>query len=257
VTKPKRHGLKGHNGQQASWQAKVLYQAGQRKKGKMSTKSELAERGMTLAQIGQAYVHAVVDNGGTDDDATRILSDGVLANNLALFTLGYGELVLKPKPVASHCRSLSKGKKVIIGATNGRATIAEAKGTFHGYISRDFVNYGTNVLGQPTKRTRVEVLELVWDGTFGQIYRGFRRNLESLCLTQSQIIRFVKDHVNWLRADGYATIFLFNEKVNGKEEFFVACVRWCGGRLGVDVYSLSYDDVWSAGDRRRIVVPQL
>ncbi len=212
---------------------------------------------MTLAQIGQAYVHAVVDSGGTDSDATKIVSDPVLANDMALLTLGRGELVLKPKPVVGYCRSLSKGKKVIIGATNGRATIAEAKDIFPGYIDGDFVNYGINIPGQPTKKTRVEVLELVKDGTFAQIYDGFGRSRESLCLTQSQIIRFVKDHSKWLRTDGYGTFFLFKEKLQGKGEFFVADVYWYAGRLLVYVRRLSHGTVWDAGYGHRLVVPQL
>jgi len=250
--------LNGHNDQQANWQAKVLYQAGQRKKDKMSRKSKLAEQGMKLAQVGQAFVHAVVDNGGTDDDAVKILSDLMLAKNLALLTLGRGELVLKkaePEPVVSYCRLLSKGKKVIIGATNGKATIAKAKDAFHGWIDADYVNYGTNVPGSPTKKTRVEVLELIRGGTFEQIYDSFGGNRECLCLTQSQIIRFVKSHVKWLSADGI-TFFLFKEKVNIKDEFFVAYVRWYEGRLEACVYRLSFDNVWDAERRHRVVVPQ-
>ena len=226
----------------------------------MGTKSELASVGMTLAQIGQAYVHAVVDNGGTDGDASKILSDLSLRKNLALLTLGRGELVLKtvePEPVVVYCRSLSRGKKVVIGATNGKATIAEAKNAFPGWIDGDFVNYGTNVPGQPTKKTRVEVLEMIKDGTLAQIYDGFGQGLESLCLTQSQIIRFVKDHAKWLRTDGYGTFFLFKKKVNNKEEFFVADVRRDAGGLGVFVDCLSYDVVWHAEDQHRFVVPQL
>jgi hypothetical protein len=223
----------------------------------MSGKSELAEKGMTLAQIGQKYVHGILDNGGTDEDATRILTDMLLTRNLALVTLGKADIVPKPELVVSCCRSLSKGKKVIIGATNGRATIAEAKDTFPGYIDSDFVNYGTNIPGQPTKKMRVEVLELVQDRTFGQIYDGFGRSRESLCLTQSQIIRFVKSHCQWLRTDGYSTFFLFKEKVQDKDEFFVAYVYWSGGRLGVSVRRLSNDCVWYAESRHRVVVPQL
>jgi len=222
------------------------------------SKSELAEKGMVLAQIGQAYVHAVVDKGGTDEDAQSIISNRRLAENLALVTLNRVSIILKQEPVVvNYCRSISSGKKIIIGATNGRAMIAEAKDTFPGFIDPDFVNYKTNVPGQPTRKMRVEVLELVRNGTFSQIYDGFGRPRESLCLTQSQIIRFAKDHKPWLRKDGYATFFLFKEKVDGKDEFFVAGVDWCEGGLEALVRRLSLDRVWSAECQRRIVVPQL
>ena len=230
----------------------------------MSGKSELASAGMTLAQIGQAYVHAIVDNGGTDEDAKRIIGDFGLKQIVAQVALGKVKIVLEtvePKPVASYCQSLSKGKKVIIGATNGRAIIAKAQETFPGYLDGDYVNYGTDVPGRPTKRTRVEVLELVKDGNFAQIYGGFGRSRDSLCLTQSQIIRFVKDHSLWLRRDGYGTFFLFKvDELKVQEEsqkFFVANVRWYEGRLEAYVCRLSYGHVWSAEFRHRIVVPQL
>ena len=79
-------------------------------------------------------------------------------------------------------------------------------------------------------------------------------DLNSLCLTQPQIIHFVEKHKKWLRTDGYGTFFLF--KVG--EELFVAYVYFDGyGRLKVFVYRFSFDYVWYAGCGHRVVVPQL
>ena len=150
-------------------------------------------------------------------------------------------------------RLISGDEEVVIGATDGMDTIAEAKSTFSGWIDRDFVGYGTNVSGRPTKSTKTQVFEMTKNGTFAQIFGGFGENLDRLCLTQSQIIRFVKGHEKWLRTDGYGTFFLFKE--NG--EFFVAFVYRFVGVLEVFACRLSYDDVWGAEYRLRVVVPKI
>jgi hypothetical protein len=99
----------------------------------------------------------------------------------------------------------------------------------------------------------VQVYEMIKDGTFEKIYGRFDNNLDTMCLTQGQIIGFVKKYRNWLRTDGYGTFFLF--KVG--TEFFVANVFFGSGGLYVHVYRSSHVSVWSADDRHRFVLPQL
>ena len=157
--------------------------------------------------------------------------------------------------VVGHLKLISDGTEIIIGETDGQSTIAHAEDTFPGYISPDFVNYGTDVKGKPTKETKVQVFEqFKKDGLFAQIFGGFGENLDRLCLSQGQIILFVKDYSKWLRTDGYGTLFLFKED----GEFFVAYVYWVGGRLKVSAYRLSDAYVWVAAVcHHRVVVPQL
>ncbi len=59
----------------------------------MSAKSALVETGMTLAQIGQKIVYAVRDHGGTDDDATTVLTKAGLADDIANLILGRSKVV--------------------------------------------------------------------------------------------------------------------------------------------------------------------
>ncbi len=155
--------------------------------------------------------------------------------------------------VVGYLKLISGGESITIGATDGQGTIAEAKDTFPGWIDDDFVNYGTKVKGQPKKATKVQVYEMIKDGTYAQIFGGFGENLDRLCLSQDQIICFCRDQAKWLRSDGYGTFFLF--KVNG--EFFVAYVFRYSDGLKVRVYRLSCGNVWDAGYRHRVVVPQL
>ena len=155
--------------------------------------------------------------------------------------------------IAGIVKLISGAETLELEPTDGKETIAKAKDTFPGWIDGDFKNYGTDVKGKPTEKANVQVHEMIKDGTFAQIFGGLSDNLDALCLTQAQIIQFVKKHRKWLRADGFATFFLF--KVG--DEFFVALVSVDGGGLGVGADRFSRGGVWSASGRRRVVVPQL
>lgn len=156
--------------------------------------------------------------------------------------------------IAGIVKLISGAETLELDETDGKATIAKAKDTFPGWIDSDFENYDTNVRGPATKKTLVTVHEMIKDGTFAQIFGGMSDDLNSLCLTQPQIIQFVQKHKKWLRTDGYGTFFLF--KVG--DEFFVARVYFDGGGLlGVGADRFSYDYVSYAGCRHRVVVPQL
>ena len=154
--------------------------------------------------------------------------------------------------IAGCLKLISGAETLELEPTDGKETIAKAKDTFPGWIDGDFKNYDTDVKGKPTDKANVQVHEMIKDGTFAQIFGGLSDNLDSLCLTQAQIIQFVKKHSKWLRTDGYGTFFLF--KVN--EEFFGAYVHMYEGSLWAFVYRFSFDCVWFAGHRYRVVVPQ-
>jgi hypothetical protein len=155
--------------------------------------------------------------------------------------------------VVGYLKLISGDDVLTIGATDGKGTIAKAKDLFTGWIDSDFVNYGTDVKGKPTEEASAQVFEMIKDGTFAQIFGGFGENLDRLCLSQDQIISFVRNHTKWLRADGYGTFFLF--KVG--DEFFVAYVYWNEVRLEVRAHRLSDDYAWLGGHGHRLVVPQL
>ncbi len=132
-------------------------------------------------------------------------------------------------------------------------TIASSKDIFS-YIDSDFKSYDADEKLTKTKKTEVAVLEMEEDMTFADMFGEVSKDTESLCLTQAQIIEFVKEHKDKLRTEGYATFFPF--KFNG--EVFVAGVLFDdGGSLEVRVRRFSCDGVWSAEYRLRFVVPQL
>lgn len=160
---------------------------------------------------------------------------------------------VEPQPKPAIPSLVSGDEQIIIGATSGAKTIASATDVFTWGIDPDFKNWGLDIPSEAKPETPIKVYEMVQDSDFKTIFGSFGRNPNALCLTQEQIISFVRDHKKWLRTGGYATFFLF--KLGG--EFFVAFVFLDSyERPDVDAYRFSCDVVWNAGIRHRIVVPQ-
>lgn len=126
-------------------------------------------------------------------------------------------------------------------------TIFDVKDIFTGWIDSDFKNYGLTS-DSSSEEKEIEVHELTEDGTFKQIYDSLGRSLDSMVMTQGQIIEFEKKIA---KSDSYSYFFLL-KKVS---EFFVADVGVYSGKLEVRVNRLEYDCVWSAECQRRIVIP--
>jgi hypothetical protein len=143
---------------------------------------------------------------------------------------------------------ISGAKMIIIKAVDGQTTIASSNDVFTG---GKYGSFG-NAPSQPTKDTSVKVYEMVKDGAYAQIFGGMSDDINRLCLTENQIVRFVQDHRDWLRTEGYGTFFLYKEG----EEFFVARVYLSSVGPGVGRDRLSDDVVWRALGQRRVVVPQ-
>lgn len=142
---------------------------------------------------------------------------------------------------------------LFLDPVDGMEVIADAKEVF-AWIDSDFRNWGVDQKGQATGETPVRVCKMVEDATFKQMFVSLSSDTRKLCLTQSQIIGFVKKHRQWLRTDGYATFFLFKSH----DQLFVALVAFrSDGALSVIVHQFGDPHVWGGGSRRRVVVPQL
>jgi len=187
------------------------------------------------------------------DNFQKVLAQGGQVASSIVATAKEKIAGLVENMVSGCLKYISAGKVLVLGPTDGKETIAQAGETFPSYIDSDFKGWGLDVSSTPTKKTKVQVYEMVKDGTFAHLFGSFGENVDRLCLTQAQIKQFCMKHADWLRADGYGTFFLF--KVNG--EYFVADVYVLSGGLYVSVYRFSHDDVWHAESQLRIVVPQL
>lgn len=150
---------------------------------------------------------------------------------------------------------ISEGEDVVIGPTKGQYTIANATNTFKAGIDFDFVKYRTKVKGEPTKKMKVQVFDQTYDATPGEIFAGFGKNPEDLCLSQDQIIYFVENHHKWFpHTTRWGILFLF--KVG--KQFFIASVNRKSD--GSYVYLFRYHtsrNLMKANWGQRIVVPKL
>lgn len=143
---------------------------------------------------------------------------------------------------------------LMVAATDGTATIPKAGDVFTGYIDSDFTGWSADEASDPTLAMPTALYEMAQDATFAQMFGSLSAQTESLCMTQSQIIEWVKSHRVHLRTDGYATFFIFKSKGS----FFVAYVYFdVHARLRVYVSRFVRGDVWYAEYRLRVVVPQL
>ncbi len=186
-----------------------------------------------------------------DVEKVRARGHEVVSAITALVKEKFAELA---ENIAGCVKLISGAETLSLDATDGSEMIGTADDLFTGYLDGDFKNYGCNVKSKPTGKMNVAVHEMIKDGAYAKIFGYMSEDLNILCLTQPQIIQFVKKHRKWLRTDGYTTLFLF--KVG--EEFFVAYVSLdSDGFLGVFVGRFSRGLVWNAENRRRFVVPQL
>ena len=145
----------------------------------------------------------------------------------------------------------SSADALIIEPLDGKATIAEAKKTFKGYIDPDFRNWKLDNPGKATAETGVAVYEMTANATFAQMFGSLADNLDRLVMTQSQIIRFCEKHAAWLRQDGFGTFFLIKED----NRYFVVDVYVDVDGLYVLVGHLEFGSVWHAGRQHRLVAP--
>ena len=154
-----------------------------------------------------------------------------------------------------YLQPVSGAESVIISALEGKRTIAnDGKKLFSGYLDSDFRNWGANETGGSTPETAVTVYEMKEDANHATMFGSLSDNVESLVLTQDQILTFVEENRDKLRTGGYATFFLF--KSEGKLFIVYVCV-YDDGSLKASVLRFDNDIVWNAPDRRRVVVPQL
>ena len=144
--------------------------------------------------------------------------------------------------ISSILSLLSISETLVLESLDGKATIANTKNTFKSYLDLDFKNWHLDNKGRATKETTIQIYEMGHDdANFSQTFNSLSNDLDSLCLTQNQIIRFCEKYPSHLRQDGYATFFLFKEN----NEYFVARVRVYSGGLFVGVGRFADDGVWS------------
>lgn len=143
---------------------------------------------------------------------------------------------------------------LILPPTDGTKTILNSTNVFTGHIDQDFKDYRTNQPSTATPETSVMVYELVKDRSFKVIFDSLNEETERLCLTQSQIVEFVRLHKQHLGTDKHsATFFLFK----GHGFFLIARIHLNDGQPLVFSNQVEVYHRLPAIHQHRFVVPQL
>lgn len=166
-----------------------------------------------------------------------------------------------PPKMRSMLRRIHSDEFITIAPATGSVTLAGSEGIFTGYLDPDFKNFGTDVPSSPTAEQAVEVHEMIpgMDGNFQTIFDSTGRGLDSMLLTQEQIVMFCRDHRGKLRTEGFGTFFLFKVGEVVKKDLtnlFVAGVCVGGRDLFVLVDRFLNGSVWDGEFWHRFVLPQ-
>jgi hypothetical protein len=147
---------------------------------------------------------------------------------------------------------ISGNYTLILNAADGSEILVEKSDLF-AYIDPD--SSKCDEKGSATEETPVVVYEMAnKDSTLTEMYGSLTADVSKLCLTQAQIIGFVKQYRDWFGR--YKTFFLFKSNNN----LFVAGVSVrqypSSGGLGVIIYPFNRPEVFYVENRHRLVSPQ-
>jgi len=168
------------------------------------------------------------------------------------------------KKINGILRLISGEEVLSLKASNGSRLICGSANTFKSYLDPDFIAWGLNKKGVATPETKIRVHEMVADGNFMAIFKSLPGNWNQKWLSQNQIIDFCEQLPQWLRSDGYATMFLCKideskkvDEKNPQKNLVVVGVGVGAGGLRVRVRRLERGSVWFAEYAPRVVAPQL
>jgi hypothetical protein len=158
-------------------------------------------------------------------------------------------------------RLVSESEPLLLEPTDGSDVLMNERDLFN-YIDPNFEDWGTGEKGPATGECPVEVYEMEAEGTFAQLFGSLSTDPRLLCLTQAQILSFVKVHGLLLRSKTFGTFFLFESKGN----LLIAAIGICpGGTHRARLYRFEDPEVWHLTathggvrlkERGRVVVPR-
>lgn len=151
---------------------------------------------------------------------------------------------------------LVKTDKVFqISPTDGRANIANSGDKFRRvFFGEDEEVQKSNFISEPTKAVEASVYSLVNDSTIYKMFKSLNKDLNKICLTQSQILSFLEDYRKELVGTWH---FLY--KVEGGFMFMQVCMDDDGSMrlFGGDFSEKGLDYIYPAtGVNFRFLIPE-
>src|SRR5215213_11855578 len=154
---------------------------------------------------------------------------------------------------ATVLERLFENETITLPPCDGARIFSKASEVFDG-INPGLRLWGVVEAGADTPETNVSVYEICEDADFRTIFGSLSENIESLRLTQSQIIAFVELHGDKVTAENCETFFLF-KRSDG--DLLVARVMAIGDGFSVAIHHSGSDRCWHADEPRRVVVSQI
>jgi hypothetical protein len=150
----------------------------------------------------------------------------------------------------SPIKLVSEGKLLRLSPLSGSMLICHSRHLFSD-IALSFRSYTEQ--GRVTSVTPIAVYQVTQAGNFRQAFESIERDLLKICLTQHQILNFIKLYRKWLQKQDGSTAFLFSDKAS----FVVARIEFDDGGL-LKAFTNQLDDAMFLGAARwpRIVVPR-
>jgi len=216
------------------------------------------EQRLRIANTARSIVKAAMDNAIKEHETTVEEVQALIGTPGQVFEL-FNSLFAK-KQIDKNDAILSllpTTENLILEALDGKRTIANAKifKSYPGsnYAGSNFDNWRLNSRGKETKETPIQLYELVKDAYYSQMFNYLSNDLNILCLTQDQIIRFCEKYPHYLTQEGNATLFLFKEN----KEYLIAGVIAGSDGLSPIANRFGNAHIYYAANHHRLVVPQL
>ncbi|NCT54488.1 hypothetical protein GW758_00840 [Candidatus Falkowbacteria bacterium] len=157
-------------------------------------------------------------------------------------------------------RPMSLGKVIEIPSCDGSEKICGDRTTFVSGIDGDFSKLTS--LGINTGPTKIEIYEIVKDGTFYSAFSGLDRNWNRKWLSQHQVISFCKNFSTFLRLGGNCTFILIKKdeqlpvnELNPLENLAPVQIYVRGGSRQIALRELDCDIIWKGKDKNRLIIP--
>ncbi len=145
----------------------------------------------------------------------------------------------------TRLKKLYENEKIILPELYGHRTILKDREVFS-FLKDDKLRI-LNKRERQTPKCEIAIYDLVVSATFDEIFHSLSDDLDSLCLTQHQILKVCENYKKYLKL-GYATFFLVKKKrFFRKPKYYVIFVGNHGGGLDVGIYDFKDYYQWSPG----------